>query len=321
MPAPSPGGLVDKLTVAVCEGVGGEYVTGLKVEIDGSTSGAVFRDRVPRNVTALAQPLPADRGLIFGPALVLPLGTGDSILGVLLAVRRDGTTPFDDQELQIASSFADQASLALQRTETRSARTELVILSDPDRIARDLHDQVIQRLFAVGLAMHGTLRRATDGEVEARLNDHIDQLHEVIQDIRTTIFDLNTEPSDTPTLRSLLKKVITELTVDAPLHVSVRITGPLEVLSEELAEHAEAVVREAVSNVVRHARAKEVTITISLDDDLVISVVDDGIGVPAKVARSGLHNLKRRAAQSGGTCTVERQASGGTELVWSAPLP
>jgi signal transduction histidine kinase len=321
MPPQHKDGAVSKLTIAVCEGLGSEHVTGLTIPIDHSTSGAVFRDRVPRNVTALARPLPEDVGLSWGPALVLPLGTGQSISGVLLAVRRQGATPFDEQELQIASSFADQAALALQRAETQSARTELVILSDRDRIARDLHDQVIQRLFAVGLAMHGTLRRTTTAEVAARLNDHIDQLHEVIQDIRTTIFDLNTDPSDTPTLRSELKKVITELTADAPLHVSVRMTGPLDVLPENLAEHAEAVVREAVSNVVRHARAHEMTITVSVEDDLVISVTDDGVGVPTKVARSGLHNLNRRAVQSGGTCTVERQESGGTKLVWSAPLP
>lgn len=312
---------VTELRVAVCDGLGGDVLTGTTIQTQGSTSGAVFRDRVPRNVLALAQSLPEQIGTSFGPALVLPLGTGKSISGVLLTIRRHGATPFDDQQLQIAASFADQAALALQRAETQSARTDLVIFSDRDRIARDLHDQVIQRLFAVGLAMHGTLRRSTTDEVTSRLNDHIDQLHEVIQDIRTTIFDLNTESSDVPTVRSVLKKVITELTADSALHVSVRMTGPLEVLPVELVEHAEAVVREAVSNVVRHANARDLLVTVSVEDDLVIAVTDDGVGLPAQVARSGLHNLNRRAIEAGGTCTVTRGETGGTRLVWSAPLP
>lgn len=315
------GGEVTELRVAVCDGMGGDHLSGLTLRMDDSTSGAVFRDRLPRNVTALAQSLPQDVGVDFGPALVLPLGTGESISGILMTIRRFGAAHFDDQQLQIAASFADQAALALQRAEIQTARTELVILSDRDRIARDLHDQVIQRLFAVGLAMHGTRRRAGTDDVRARLDDHIDQLHEVIQDIRTTIFDLNTEPSEMPTLRSILKKVIAELTADVALHVSVRMTGPLEVLPAALAEHAEAVVREAVSNVVQHANAGEVMITLSVDDDLVIAVSDDGVGLPAKVARSGLHNLNRRATESGGACSVARQDSGGTKLVWSAPLP
>ncbi|WP_354526955.1 GAF domain-containing protein [Nakamurella sp. UYEF19] len=312
---------VTELRVAVCDGLGGEVLTGMRIQIEGSTSGSVFRDRVPRNVAALAQSLPQEIGVSFGPALVLPLGTGQSISGVLMTIRRQGAVPFDDHQLQIAASFADQAALALQRAENQTAKTDLVIFSDRDRIARDLHDQVIQRLFAVGLAMHGTLRRSTTDVVSSRLNDHIDQLHEVIQDIRTTIFDLNTEPSDVPTVRSALKKVITELTADTALHVSVRMTGPLEVLPAELVEHAESVVREAVSNVVRHANARDLMVTVSVDDDLVIAVTDDGVGLPPKVARSGLHNLNRRAVAAGGTCTITRQETGGTRLVWSAPLP
>lgn len=186
------------LTVAVSDGLGAAYLNGSVVPVAGSTSGAVFLDRVPRNVVHLDHAKPERTGVTFGPALVLPLGTGASSSGVLVVARRAGATPFDDSELQIAASFADQAALAIQREEARKAYTELAVLSDRHRIARDLHDHVIQHLFAVGLAMHGTRRRSTAAdEVADRLAAHIEQLQGVIRDIRSTIFELN---SENPTL-------------------------------------------------------------------------------------------------------------------------
>lgn len=312
---------VDELTVAVCAGLDSDTITGTKIPISGSTSGAVFADHVPRNVSSLAFDLAAGLGVEFGPALALPLGAGDSISGVLLVMRAPGSTAFDEHELQVVSSFADQAALALRQAESQAARRELEVFADRDRIARELHDQVIQRLFAIGLAMQGTHRRAKSTGVADRLVDHIDQLHEVIQDIRTAIFDLQTDMGDTPNLRSRLHDVITGLTAEEPLRTTIRMSGPLDVVPEELAAHAEAVVREAVSNAVRHARASELTITVSVEDDLVIDVTDNGVGMPAMVARSGLYNLQQRAGDVGGSCDVVRPADGGTQVVWAAPMP
>ncbi len=316
---------VETLTVTVCVGRGATDFLGRKIPIAGSTIGAVFRDHVPRSVPQLALNNATGFGAGFGPALALPLGASKSVSGVLLTVRAAGGPLFEEHQLQVVASFADQAALVLQRAENLAARRQLDIVSDRDRIARDLHDHVIQRLFAVGLAMHGTHRRADNPEVAERISDHIDQLHEVIQDIRSTIFDLGTGPNNIQssgrTLRSELHKVATDLTEDTDLRVAIRISGPLDVVPANLAEHAVAVVSEAVSNAVRHARATELTLTISVDDDLVIAVKDNGIGIPDSVARSGLHNLLLRARESGGSCTVAQQKSGGTRLVWSAPLP
>jgi signal transduction histidine kinase len=302
---------VTELTVAVCAGPGVDTVTGRKIPIAGSTLGAVFADRVPRSVPGLAFDFAHGLGVEFGPALALPLGAGESSSGVLLAVRAAGAKGFDELEFQVGSSFADQAALAL----------ELEVLADRDRIARDLHDHVIQRLFAIGLGMQGTHRVAKAPVVAERLTEHIDQLHEVIQDIRTAIFDLQADTGETPRLRATLHEVITGLTDDAALRTTIRMSGPLNVVPAGLGEHAVAVLREAVSNAVRHARARELVITISVDDNLVIDVTDDGVGIPDTVAGSGLHNLQRRAVEAGGQCTVERAATGGTRLVWTAPLP
>ncbi len=310
-----------ELTVRTSVGLGADTIIGRHIPIVGSTSGAVFTDQVPRNVARLGYHLDDGLGEAFGPALALPLGTGESISGVLLMVRVPGAVMFTDDQLQVVASFADQAALALQRAEIQSARRELSVLADRDRIARDLHDQVIQRLFAIGLAMQGTHRRAKSPVIEQRLDEHIDQLQEVIQDIRGAIFDLQTGPDQAPKLRSVLHEVITQATVDAGLRTTIRMSGPLDVVPANLAEHAEAVIREAVSNVVRHARADELTVTVSVDDDLVIEVTDNGVGMPLTTARSGLHNLAQRAAESGGSCTVNRPDAGGTRFVWAVPLP
>lgn len=312
---------VTELTVAVCAGMDPDRVTGRTIPIAGSTLGAVFVDCVPRNVAGLGVDFADGLGVKFGPALALPLGAGESISGVLLAVRAAGSAGFDDLHFQVGSSFADQATLALQRAESQSARRELEVLADRERIARDLHDQVIQRLFAIGLGMQGTHRRVTSPVVADRLTEHIDQLQEVIHDVRTAIFNLQADPTEAPRLRTALHDVITELTDDTALRTTVRMSGPVSVVSGDLAEHAEAVLREAVSNVVRHADADELVVTISVEDNLVIDVTDNGIGIPDTVARSGLHNLAQRATNAGGGCTVRQREGGGTRLVWTAPLP
>lgn len=306
---------VTELVVAVSVGMDTDAMT-QRIPIAGSTTGAVFTDHLPRNVPKLAYDL-TDR---FGPALVLPLGAGEAISGVLVAVRLPGSAGFDDQELHLVSAFADQAALALQRAETQAAQREYEILADRDRIARDLHDHVIQRLFGVGLALQSTQRREKSPQQAARLTDHIDQLHDVIQEIRTTIFDLQADSQDAPKLRSILHELISELTEDASIRTTVRMSGPVNVLPVELGQHLQAVVREAVSNAVRHAGASELTITVSVGDDVVVDVSDNGIGIPETYARSGLHNLAERAASAGGSCVVQNRAGGGTTLLWTAPL-
>jgi signal transduction histidine kinase len=275
---------------------------------------------VPRHVPSLDFDLALDSGVALGPALAVPMRAGDTISGVLLAIRRPGAAPFDDRQLQVVSLFADQAALALQRAESQTAKRELALLADRDRIARDLHDHVIQRLFAIGLAMQGTHRHAKSPVLASRLAEHIDQLHEVIQEIRTAIFDLHAAPDAAPGLRSALQNVIAELTGDTAIRTTVRISGPLNVVSAELAEHAEAVVREAVSNAVRHAGPSEIVVTVSVSDELVIDVSDDGTGIPDIVARSGLHNLATRAREAGGEFSIGRPPTGGTRLVWSVPV-
>jgi signal transduction histidine kinase len=157
--------------------------------------------------------------------------------------------------------------------------------------------------------------------VARRINDSIDQLQEIVNEIRTTIFDLHAGTVGVPRLRQRLHGAIAELAGEDGPRTSVRLAGPLDLVPVELAEHAEAVVREAVSNAVRHAGAANLFVAVSVRDDLVIEVTDDGRGLPESIVFSGLANLRLRAERVGGDFVVERAESRGTRVRWSAPLP
>lgn len=217
------------------------------------------------------------------------------------------------------SAFADQATLAWQLASTQHRMRELSIISDRDRIARDLHDHVIQRLFAVGLSLQSTVARARTEEVRERLAGCVDDLQDVIQEIRTTIFDLHGGASGVTRLRQRLDEAVADF-AGSDLRTTVRYVGPLSVVDAVLADHAEAVVREAVSNVVRHAGATTLSVVVSVDDDLSVEVTDNGRGIGDNITTSGLANLRRRAEDLGGAFSVRAVADGGTQLQWRAPL-
>ncbi|MGW7532465.1 GAF domain-containing protein [Amycolatopsis sp. NPDC054798] len=306
-----------ELTVAVCSGNGADELGGVRMDIAGTVPGSVYRDRTPRRVATLA--LSEDRG--YGPALVVPLRAGDHTSGVLIAVREPGAPAFETAQLPVLASFADQAALALQLATQQRAARERDVLSDRDRIARDLHDHVIQRLFAVGLAMQSTQRRTKAPEVQRRLQESIDQMHETVHEIRTAIFDLHGGAAGEVRLRNRLHDAIAELTDDAPLHPTVSMSGTLDAVPAHLAEHVEAAVREAVSNAVRHADASVLSVSVAVRDEMVrVSVTDDGVGLPEGVTPSGLGNLRERAESAGGEFTLESSPGNGVRLEWSAPL-
>jgi signal transduction histidine kinase len=166
--------------------------------------GQAFGDATPRRFDNV------DLGVGAGtrPALVLPLRAGDAVAGVVVALRREGAYPFSVEQLEMMAAFADQAALAWQLAASQRRMRELDVLADRDRIARDLHDHVIQRLFAVGLALQGTIPRAQSAEVQQRLTACVDDLQEVIQEIRTAIFDLHSAKSGTTRLRQRLHEAV-----------------------------------------------------------------------------------------------------------------
>lgn len=306
---------VDELVVVETAGAAAPLGS---ISVAGNEIGEAFAERTPRRVGALtgAEPLMADAG----PALVLPLRTTDTTVGVVVTLRRRGSREFSPDQLGMAAAFTDQATVAWQLAGSQRRMRELDVISDRERIARDLHDHVIQRLFAAGLSLQGAIPRARSVEVQQRLADTVDELQRVIQEIRTTIFDLHGSSPGTTRLRQRLDEAI-EAFAGQGLRTTVHFVGPLSVVDAPLADHAEAVVREAVSNAVRHSGAHTLTVNVRVEDELSLEVIDDGCGMPADVTASGLNNLRARAEQVGGTLTLNAEPGGGTVLRWVAPLP
>lgn len=308
---------VDDLVIVEVAGEISPAVKQMTVAVSGTSIGGVFHDRTPRRFDRLD--LTVDGPVEPGPALVLPLRAADTVAGVLVALRSADEQPFSDKQLDMMAAFADQAALAWRLATAQRQMREVEILTDRDRIARDLHDHVIQRLFAVGLTLQGAAPRARVPAVRESIYSSIDDLQEIIQEIRSAIFDLHAGPSRATGLRHRLDKVIDQLAIPA-LHTTVQYTGPLSVVDTVLANHAEAVLREAVSNAVRHANATSLAINVSVEDDVRVEVVDDGVGISGDITESGLRNLRQRADDAGGEFTVENTPTGGTLLRWSAPL-
>ncbi|OBK19803.1 GAF domain-containing sensor histidine kinase [Mycobacterium asiaticum] len=312
----TPAAEVAELLVIETVGVATKPVAGQIIPITGTPLGEVFANSVPRQIDQLD--LPGIEGAADG-VLVLPLRTGETVAGVVVVLRAGSPGSFTDEQLEMMAGFADQAALALQLATSQRQMRELDVMTDRDRIARDLHDHVIQRLFAVGLSLQGAVARAREPEVQQRLSEAVDDLQAVIQEIRTTIFDLHGAAQGITRLRQRIDAAVGQF-AGSGLRTTVQYIGPLSVVDSSLADHAEAVVREAVSNAARHAHASTLTVRIRVEDDLCIEVSDNGCGMPDEFTGSGLTNLRRRAEEVGGEFAIEKAPAGGTLLRWSAPL-
>ena len=197
---------VDELVVVETAGALPADIGASTIAVDGTPIGRAFQDRTPVRLEKLETS--TSFAAVAGPALVLPLCTAEAVAGVLVVLRRDDTRPFTAEQLDMMAAFADQAAMAWQLAISQRRMRELDVLTDRDRIARDLHDHVIQRLFAVGLALQGTIPRARSAEVEQRLSGCVDDLQAVISEIRTAIFDLHGAPSGHTRLRQRIDQAI-----------------------------------------------------------------------------------------------------------------
>ncbi|GAB6939607.1 two-component system sensor histidine kinase [Isoptericola variabilis] len=270
----------------------------------------------------------------LGPVAAFPLvGRGRRARGVLVVGRVRGAEPFPTVVVEALGAFANQAAVALELAERRADAARLAVVRDRDRIARDLHDLAVQRLYATGLSLQTVDRRlASPGPLDAeetreaagRVGSAIDQIDETIDLIRTTIRGLRDPGGDLPHRVGTRSLLLAE--ADAATHAlgfapTVRFEGPIDAqVPSTVAAHLVAVLRESLSNAARHARATRVRVALRADGDLALSVVDDGVGIPADAPRSGLANLARRASELGGSFEVRPGRAGGTALRWRVPL-
>jgi signal transduction histidine kinase len=258
----------------------------------------------------------------LGWAILLPLGAPGNVRGVLTVGRDPGSLPFPPQAVEMVTTFAAQAGIALELAEHRHDSARLAVLQDRERIARDLHDLVIQRLYATGMSLQGALPLITRPDVADRVSSAVDALDETIREIRSAIFSLQS-PSDPKRvgLRAKILDVVEEMTAPLGFAPSLRLVGPLdEEVPGEVGEHLLSALREALSNAARHAGASSVDVTVDCGTDLALLVRDNGTGLGRSTRRSGLTNLAERARALGGRLRVGRAEGGGTDLEWRVAL-
>ncbi|MFF0549853.1 GAF domain-containing protein [Streptomyces sp. NPDC004311] len=346
---------VDGLVVEFASGTDGADRQGLVVPVDGTLSGAAHQSGKP--VTAMrawddgrypaqgpepgphapgadrlgADRLGADRlGADgpgpdrLGPAVAVPLGTGGGeSRGVLLLSRPAGEPAFGEGELEPLVAFAGQAALALELAERRRDAEQIALLEERDRIARDLHDLAIQRLFATGMTLQSAARLVEHEGAAERVGRAVEDLDETIKIIRSTIFGLRTKDRESgPGLRARAARAVGDAAAALGHPPRLSMEGLLDTeVPPQTADHVVAVLGELLSNAARHAGATRVGVALQAGQgEIVLTVSDDGSGIPPQGRRSGLRNLDERARSVGGSFTVELPEEGGSRLVWRAPL-
>jgi two-component system, NarL family, sensor histidine kinase DevS len=307
-------------------GEGSANALGLVLAIEKSLSGQVLASGEPVTLDDFASDPrvnPAAREhMPLGPAILLPLGAPGNVRGVLTVGRDHGAQPLSSQAVDMVTTFAAQAGIALELAEHRQDSERLAVLQDRDRIGRDLHDLVIQRLYATGMSLQGAVPLIVRPEVADRISGAVDALDETIREIRSAIFSLQTS-SETkqPGLRGRILDVVEEMAVPLGFAPSLRLVGPLdEPMPDGFADQLLSALREGLSNAARHSGASRVEVTVERGPDLSLRMRDNGKGIGKTTRRSGLANLAGRASRLGGQFHVGAADGGGTELEWSVPL-
>jgi signal transduction histidine kinase len=323
-----------RLMVEVASGTNAAELTGFSYPVADTFAGQTFQtgepvllgdaSNDPTHYVHLTEVLDA------GPVMVLPLVGTQRMRGALVVGRVRGRRRFDEADLDMATTFANHAAVALELADARADQQRVLLLEDRDRIARDLHDHVIQQLFAAGLSVQ-SIAAGLPGDPRAeRLERVVTGIDDTIRQIRTTIFQLRGPLGpQTGTVRTRLLDVVAELAAPLGFDPRLEFDGPVDaVVSEAVVDDLVAVTREALTNVARHAGARHAGVILTAAPaELVLQITDDGAGIGDSARRSGLANLARRAERYGGTLRVEpgdrehvRQGRGGTRLTWTIPL-
>jgi signal transduction histidine kinase len=258
-----------------------------------------------------------------GPVMTVPLrGTGTP-RGVLSLMRRRDRRGFSPTDFAMAAGFASHASIALELADSRAAEQKLVLLEDRDRIAMDLHDHVIQELFAIGLSLEGMADQVPD-PMAGRVRQRVEDLDRTIRRIRTSIFALRGNLGTTSDgLRQQVLEVASDLTAALGFAPHVAFSGLVDLVADsELTDDATACVREMLTNVARHAKAASAIVDVQRrTEGLVITVTDDGMGPPLVATRSsGTANLAARAEKRGGSFELNPAPSGGAVAIWKVRI-
>jgi signal transduction histidine kinase len=314
----------DALIVEAAVGRNAESLVGRQLPVADGPFGETVRTGIPRRVGA--EELPAGRwgepAFGGGSTMLLPLAGMAGPRGVLAVARREGRPDFPGRELELAASFAAHAGVAVQLVDSRLAEQRLALLEDRDRIAMDLHDHVIQELFAIGMNFEAAALRSTDADLAARIRRGVESIDATIRRIRSSIFQLRV-PSRGE-LRDRILQLNGELSEVLGFVPGLTVSGPLGNLQDAaLVDDVVASLRESLTNVARHAHATAVTVDLVVGDgQLTMTVTDNGLGLPVSTnRRSGLANLRARAEHHAGSFEIGAAPGGGTAVRWTVRLP
>ncbi|MHB8681369.1 MAG: sensor histidine kinase [Acidimicrobiales bacterium] len=317
------------LYVASMRGDGSMMAPGDKVPMDVSLAGRVFRtgQSLVSDHFRADSPAPAEilERVPIGPVILAPMSSSVGTAGVLLVTRLPEREPFGVEDTRLVESFAQQAGLGIELWRAQTQRAQFALVADRERIARDLHDHVIQRLFAVGMSLQAAANSIADQRALDRIEESVEELDATIRDVRSTIFSLELQATEhvETSARSRILDVASMAAPALGFQPRLQFDGPVDTrVPDEMVPDVLAVVREGLSNAARHAEATGVEVHVSVTDQLVIEVIDDGKGAGERTRSSGLANLRTRAENRGGTMEIGEGRKGrGTRVVWRVPLP
>ena len=318
----------DMLEVVSARGGSMVLAVGDAIDADTSLAGPTLHTGRSTSTTDLRSETSPDeplRALPAGPTVLAALTASTGPIGVLVVTRAQGRPGFEPEDVHLVESFAQQAGLGLELTQAQSERARFNLVADRERIARDLHDHVIQRLFAVGMSLQAAANSITDARALDRIENSVEELDATIRDVRSTIFSLELQATE-HVETSARARILDVASLAAPalgFQPRLQFDGPIDTrVPEELVPDVLAVVREALSNTARHAEASAVEVHVQVGQELVIEVSDDGKGAADRTRSSGLTNLRHRAEDRGGTMAVgEGRRQRGTCIEWRVPLP
>jgi signal transduction histidine kinase len=255
--------------------------------------------------------------------LGVPVKIGSRVFGNLYMTEKQGADEFSEADKELISALASAAGIAVENARLHVRVRSLSVAADRERIARDLHDTVIQRLFATGLALQSSLPLVENPEVSERIEAAIADLDDTIRQVRTTIFSLEPAPLGEQGVRARVLEICAESGRSLGFEPEVHFAGPIErQVSDKAATEMLSTLREVLSNVARHARASRTVVELSVDDGLHLWVSDDGVGVDPsrRSVGNGLSNMNQRAKALGGSFELGPRPGGGTEVSWRVAL-
>jgi signal transduction histidine kinase len=315
-----PGG-ENSLIVETVRGHNAAELRGRVFDAAGSIAGRALESGQPVLVDVNEGEGERQAGFALGPTMAIPLMGSAGQQGVLTVARHSGRSRFLPVDIEMAADFAGQASIAIELGRARADSQRLAVLEDRGRIARDLHDHVIQRLFGAGLSLQALSGTMTEASARASIDEQVDALDAAIAQIRTAIFALKGPArSDGPSLKHRVLDMLAEIGTAFDHSPRVVFSGPIDVLVPvAMIEDVLAVIREGLANVARHAGANNTVVTVAAaNDEVIVEVVDDGVGISlSPQRRSGTDNLDQRARRWGGSFSLTPVSEGGTILRWT----